>query len=77
MNTQGHLSTLCSQNDGQLNENAIQEYAECMKELLPPDLLESLMRKCIKKGMLSGMLWRSLFASSLECVDIVEPFFYC
>jgi hypothetical protein len=32
-------------NDGKkLNENAIQEYAECMKELLPLDLLESLMR---------------------------------
>ena len=31
-------------NDGKLNENAILEYAECMKELLPPDLLESLMR---------------------------------
>lgn len=30
-------------NDGKLNENAIQEYAKCMKELLPPDFLESLM----------------------------------
>jgi hypothetical protein len=31
-------------NDGKLNEDAIQQYAECMKELLPPDLLESLVR---------------------------------
>lgn len=31
-------------NDGKLNEDAIQEYAECVKELLPPDLLQSLMR---------------------------------
>lgn len=29
-------------NDGKLNDNAIEEYAECLKELLPPDLLESL-----------------------------------
>lgn len=30
--------------DGKLNESAIQEYVECIKELLPTDLLESLMR---------------------------------
>lgn len=29
--------------DGKLNEDAIQEYAECVKELLSPDLLKLLM----------------------------------
>ncbi|CAN6311757.1 unnamed protein product [Urochloa humidicola] len=33
-------------NDGKLDEDAIQEYADCLKELVPPDLLESLM--CLK-----------------------------
>jgi len=31
-------------NDGKLNDDAIEEYAKCVKELLPPNLLESLMR---------------------------------
>ncbi|CAN6338262.1 unnamed protein product [Urochloa humidicola] len=30
-------------NDGKIDEDAIQEYADCLKELVPPDLLESLM----------------------------------
>jgi hypothetical protein len=30
--------------DGKLNESEIQEYAGCIKEPLPTDLLESLMR---------------------------------
>ena len=29
-------------NGGKLNDDAIQEYAKCVKELLPPNLLESL-----------------------------------
>ena len=30
-------------NDGKLNEDVIQIYAECLKNLVPPDLLKSLM----------------------------------
>ena len=30
--------------DGKLDENAIQDYADRLKELVPPDLLQSIMR---------------------------------
>ena len=30
--------------DGKLDENAIQDCADCLKELVPPDLLQSIMR---------------------------------
>lgn len=33
-------------NDGKFDEDTIQDYADYLKELLPPDVLNSLMRTC-------------------------------